>query len=115
MWGREPTSAGEIIHHARERLLPALRERWGPLIETPLKQTGWALELQAHLARDRRIGQTLEGPHRAEFQARLLQALRDSGSQVFFTAIERGNLSLDAAQDALFHVEHGQVRRLPLV
>lgn len=51
----------------------------------------------------------------APFQARLLEALRESGSQVFLSAIERGNMLLNPEQDALFHVEQGRVEPVRLL
>ncbi|MEK6806228.1 MAG: DNA replication/repair protein RecF [Pseudomonadota bacterium] len=184
-WDAELAQAGEAVHLIREQTLPRLHEHLAPLMQRLHETADWSLELvrgwnaalglqeclRAHLARDRRMTQTLEGPHRAElrlklggyavkhrisrgqqkllvaalllaqsalisaatgqaplllvddfpaelgapFQARLLDALRDSGSQVFLTAIETKNVELDPAQDALFHVEQGQVSRCALV
>ncbi len=181
-WDAELAQAGESVHAIREQTLPRLHQRLEPLMQQLHQTRDWSLDLargwnaelglqeclRAHLARDRRMGQTLEGPHRAElklklgghavkhrisrgqqkllvaalllaqsalirtatgkaplllvddfpaelgapFQARLLQALRDSGSQVFLTAIEARNIELDPRQDALFHVEHGVAKRI---
>lgn len=184
-WDAELSQTGESLQQLREQMLPRLREQLGPLMQRLHEATDWTLELQrgwnaelglqeclrTHLARDRRMAQTLEGPHRAElklklgghavkhrisrgqqkllvaalllaqsalirtatgkapvllvddfpaelgapFQARLLDALRDSGSQVFLTAIELKNIELDPVQDALFHVEQGRVERVKLL
>ncbi len=184
-WDPELGVTADEIQRAREQTLPLLRERLGPLIRQLLGEGEWTLDLHSgwnrqqtlaealrtHLKRDQRMGQTLEGPHRAElrlklgghatkhrvsrgqqklliaalvlaqsgliqsvtghaplllvddfpaelgapFQARLLDALRASNSQVFLTAIDAGNAPLDPAHDALFHVEQGGVERVKLL
>ncbi|MBI2384027.1 MAG: DNA replication/repair protein RecF [Gammaproteobacteria bacterium] len=180
-WDAELAQAGEEVHALRAAHLPQLRERIRPLLRKLLGIEDWSLELArgwsqeqalaeslvSHLARDRRLGQTMEGPHRAElrlklhghtvknrvsrgqqkllvaalvlaqagmigqasgrppvllvddypaelgaeFQQALLEALRDSGSQVFLSALERGMAQADVSRDAMFHVEHGRVER----
>lgn len=84
-WNPELVAAGELVHELRLAHLEPLRARLGIEIEALLGEGGgWALDLAAgwtagstlaealatHAEQDRRQGQTLVGPHRAELRLR---------------------------------------------
>jgi len=85
-WNPELVASGEAVHALRLAHLEPLRERLGDEIAGLLGEAGaWALDLApgwtagatlaealvAHYDQDRRQGQTLAGPHRAELRLRL--------------------------------------------
>ncbi|MGH8431183.1 MAG: DNA replication/repair protein RecF, partial [Solimonas sp.] len=84
-WSVELAAAGEEIQAYRAEHLAAIRRRFGQLVERLLGISDWAIVLRsgwpegqsllaaldAHLARDRQLGQTQDGPQRAELRLRL--------------------------------------------
>lgn len=84
-WDHELTESGETLQRLREQHLTPLRQQLSGLMERLLETTEWTLDLHpgwtgpqtlgerlaAGLARDRRLGQTQEGPHRAELRLSL--------------------------------------------
>lgn len=84
-WDQELAEAGEGLHALRLEHLDGLRAELEPLLRQLLDQSAGAVELSAgwsesvglaaalhaHLERDRRMGSTLDGPHRAELRLRL--------------------------------------------
>lgn len=84
-WDKELADSGEILQRLRDQHLIPLRQQLAPLIASLLDTDEWTLELHsgwagpqtlrerlaAGLTRDRRIGQTQEGPHRAELRLSL--------------------------------------------
>lgn len=84
-WSVEVAAAGEEVHRYREAQLATIRPRLGELIGQLLDTRDWTVELQpgwpagqslrealdAHQARDRQQGLTVDGPQRAELRLRL--------------------------------------------
>lgn len=82
-WDRELTDAGQQVHEARLRMLEIARPALGDIGERLLGsavdteyQQGWAADmtlaeaLMAGVSRDRQLGSTQSGPHRADLKLR---------------------------------------------
>jgi DNA replication and repair protein RecF len=85
IWDQDLADAAELLQKYRLEHLSALKPILQGLVNTLFKTEDWSIELNAgwspgvpyieslkqHLARDRRMGTTVEGAHRAEFKLKL--------------------------------------------
>lgn len=101
VWEPELAESGEELHRYRQAHIEKMRLRVHQRIERLLEEPDWSFELQAgwnqelglreelarHRERDRRLGMTQAGPHRAELRIR-------AGKQAVRHRISRGQQKL---------------------